>query len=127
MEGTTPQKATLKDLIAYKPDEYLTDEDKEIVRTNFKDGNKLLRVIRKILLPTVSDPNLPIEEFGKDLWFAGVDFSQLSKEEVQQRVIARADAIRFVMGGLIYIKQLAAITEESPVEAAYRKAKDSNK
>ena len=127
MDGSTPQKATLKDLITYKPEQYMTDEELSLIKSVFKDNVKLLRALRKVFLPTVSDPNLPIEEFGKDLWFAGVDFSQLSKEEVQQRVIAKSEAIKFVMGGFIYLKQMANITEESPMEAALRRSQDSNK
>lgn len=127
MDGSTPQKATLKDVISYEPDKYLSDEDVAVIKSNVKGNKKFIKALRKVFLPTLSDAELPVEDFGKDMWFAGVDFSQLSRDEIQQRVIARMESIKFVMQGLIWLQQIAHMTEETPMEAALRRSQDSNK
>lgn len=117
----------IRDILNYRVEEYITEEDRKIIRDIFKDNDTLLRVIRKVFMPTVSDANLPVEELSKDLWFAGVDFVSLSKDEVQARVIARAEAIKFVAGGIMSLKQIANIKEETEMEKAMRRQKDSTK
>lgn len=119
------EKAQLKDIINYKPDEYLTVEEIAIIRSTFKDNHALLKVLRKVFMPTITDGSLPLEEMGKDLWFVGTDFSLLSKEEIQARVIARQEAIKFIAGGFISLKQIANMREENEMEKALRRSKDS--
>lgn len=121
------EKAQLKDIISYKPEDYLNVEEIAIIRNTFKENPALLKVLRKVFLPTITDSSLPVEEFGKDLWFVGTDFSALSKDEVQARVIARQEAIKFVMGGIISLKQIANMSEETEMEKALRRSKDSTK
>ena len=122
-----PAKASLRDVLNYNVESYITEEDVKIVREHFKDNPKLLNLIRKVFMPTMSDGMLPVEEIGKDMWFAGVDFSSLTKEEAYVRILARQEAIKFIAGGIMSLKQIASISEEDELNRAARRAKDSVK
>lgn len=126
-EPNQPAKASLRDVLNYKIESYITEEDVKIVREHFKDNPKLLNVIRKVFVPTSSDSALPVEEMGKDMWFQGTDFASLSKDEAYVRILARQEAIKFVFGGIISLKQIANISEEDELNRAARRDKDSTK
>lgn len=121
------ERATLKDLINYEPDTYITKDETSLIRNTFKGNDALFKVLRKVLLPSVGDPNLPIEEIEKDMWLAGRDYSQIPAEEIKPIVLARQDAIKFVLGALIQLKIIANSAEETEIEKAYRRTKDSAK
>lgn len=121
------EKASLRDVLNYEPEQYLSEEEVALIKSTFKGNKRLLAILRKVLLPTVSDPSLPIEEMGHDVYLAGVEWGQLPNEQVKTIMLARADAIKFVLGALIKLKVIANSTDESPYQAELRKKKDSAK
>jgi hypothetical protein len=122
-----PAKANLRDVLNYEIESYITRDDVKIIREHFKDNPALMRVVRKVFMPTISDGELPVEEVGKDMWFAGVDFGSLTKDEAYVRILARQEAIKFIAGGMMSLKQISNITEEDDLNRAARRAKDSVK
>jgi hypothetical protein len=57
----------------------------------------------------------------------GKSWTQIPENERASMVLARQEAIEFIVGGLIMLKNLANIKEESPQEKANRREKDSSK
>lgn len=121
------QRASLRDVLNYDPEVYITPDEMALIKDTFKDNPKLLGVLRKVMLPTLLDPQLPLEEMANDAFLAGLDFAAMPADEVKPIVLARQDAIKFIIGGLIKLKVFAASKEESPYQAELRKKKDSNK
>jgi hypothetical protein len=121
------ERATLRDVINYEPDTYLTQDDIKLIQATFRGNNELVAVLRKVLLPSVGDPNLPIEELNKDMWLVGRDYAQIPDDAIKSIVLARQDAIQFVLGGLIQLKVIANSKTEDPMETAFKRAKDSTK
>jgi len=121
------QPASLKDVLPYDPETYLSKDEVNLVRNTFRGNEALIKVLRKVFLPTAFDPELPVEEIGGDVWMANFDFTQMQSSEVKPLVLGRQDAIKFVIGGLIKLKVIANQTEETEIEAAYRRSKDSAK
>ena len=121
------ERATLRELLNYEPDKHLSEDELELIRNTFKYNPKLLPILRKVFLPTVSDAQLPPEEFTKDVFNAGKLWDQLPADEAKILIVARQDAISFVMGGLIMLRNLATQTEETDEERKERRKKDSVK
>lgn len=121
------ERATLKDVINYEPEQYLSEDEMSLIRSTFKDNPRLIAVLRKLLWPTVTDAALPIEQMGNDGWNAGRDWAQIPADEAKILMCARQDAQQFIMGALIKLKVLANQTELTDVEKAYRQSKDSTK
>lgn len=121
------QRATLRDIINYEPEAYLNEDEIKIIQDTFRNNNKLITILRKIMLPTMSDPSLPVEEIANDVYLAGLDVSSMQVDEVKAIFMARQDAVKFIIGGLIKLKMLASNSAESPYNKELRKKKDSNK
>jgi hypothetical protein len=119
--------ATLSDIINYEPDTYLTVEDLDIIRSTFKGNKRLMRVLRKIMVPSVGDPELPVEEMGNDAWLAMRDWAQVPADEAKILMVARQEALKFIFGGFIKLKMIANSTEESPMSKDVRRKMDSTK
>lgn len=122
-----PSPVKIQDVLNYRIESYITEEDKKIIQNHFKDNPALMRVIRKVFMPTITDASLPIEEMSKDLWFGGMNFAELSQEEAFVRILAKQEAIKFIAGGIMSLKQIANIKDEDPSAIAARRAKDSLK
>lgn len=118
---------TLNELLPYTPDTYLTPEEVKELQSVFKGNEKLIKTLRKLFLPTAYDPELPIEEMMGDAWMVDKDFSQMQGAEIKPIVLARQDAIKFILGGLIKLKVIANTADATPMEEAYRRSKDSTK
>lgn len=112
-------------MLNYEAETYLKDGEIAWLQSTFKDNPVGINILRKCFLPTVID--LPIEELVNDIWFKGIDFIQMPNEEVKSQIVGRQDAIKFIMGGLINIKQIANMKVESKEELAERARKESNK
>lgn len=121
------EQASLRDIISYEPDQYLSDDEVKLIQDTFKGNKKLLHVLRKVLMPSIADPELPVEEFGKDLFLVGRDYASIPASEMKQIVLAREEAIKFICGGLISLKQIAAFDVKSPYSEDAKKKKDSTK
>ena len=86
-----------------------------------------MKVLRKAMLPSVGDLELPLEEISKDAWLVGRDYSMIPDAEIKSIVLARQEAIKFIMGGLIQLKVIASSKTETKAEKALREQKDSSK
>lgn len=120
------KSVSLQDMLVYQPETYFKPEELALIQNTFKDS-KVTKVLRKALLPSVGDLDLPIEEMGKDLWLVGRDYSAIPEAEVKSIVLARQEAIKFVMGGLIQLKQIANSAPVSDQVKAGRNEKNSTK
>lgn len=121
------QRVTLQDVINYKPETYLTEEDMALARTTFKNNPRLFKLLKKVFLPSISDPDMPVEEISKDVWMNMREWDAIPTDEVKALVVARQDAIKFIAGGLIVLKMLANSDEENPMATALRRKQDSAK
>lgn len=121
-----PKSAGLKEMLNYEADSYFSPDEISFIQNTFKDP-KAIKILRKALLPSIFDPELPIEELGGDVWMQGVEFDQMQAVEVKPIVIGRQMAIKFVVGALIKLKVIANATAETDIEATYRRSKDSVK
>ena len=119
------QQTKLREMLPYEPDTYLSQEEVRLIQATFKGNEKLLKVLRKLMLPSAFDPELPIEEMMGDVWMVDKDFSQLPVGEIKAIVLARQDAIKFILGGLIKLKVISNSVAETPMEAAARRSMDS--
>lgn len=123
------QQAKLADIISYTPETYFSDEEVTLLRNAFNGptGARLLKVVRKALLPTIADADLPIEEFGKDVFMSAIDFKMMPVEEVKPTILGLQMAVKIVMGSLIQLKNIANVKEPSAQELANARAKNSSK
>ena len=121
------EKITMEDLLGGNFRPYISAEDISLIQRTFKDNPRLIQVLRKILLLWGGDVEMCPEEFGKDIWMVGVDWSQVADKEAKPLIVGRDLAIRFVMGGLFKLRELAQAKEETVTERALRLKKDSNK
>lgn len=121
------EKTTLSDIINYDPDTYLSLDELALIRSTFKDNPRLLKVLRKLMVPSVGNPELPVEEMGNDAWIAMRDWSQIPADEAKILMVARQEALKFIFGGIIKIKMIANSSDESPMSAQLRRKQDSTK
>ncbi|RJQ33887.1 hypothetical protein C4568_03740 [Candidatus Parcubacteria bacterium] len=121
------ERATLKDVLNYEPDKYLADDEVALIQNAIKYNPTLLKVLRKILLPTYKDIELPNEELESDIFNQGRVWAQIPAEEAKILAVARQDAIAFVMNGLVKLRVIAGLEEESEESKAERRKKDSAK
>lgn len=123
------QKTKLEDIIQYTAREYYSPEDIALVRATFNGptGEKLLQLIRKVMLPTISDPALPVEQLGMDMFMGQVNFAQMPADEAKAAAMGLQLGVKAVMGGIMQLKQIANVKEESEQEKAARLAANSSK
>lgn len=100
------QPARLEDVLNYQPESSYTADDIAWIQNTFRD-KRAFSVLRKTLLPTVADPELPIEEWANDPWMTGVDFNGMQNDEVKPIVLGRQYALKLIMGALIKLRILA--------------------
>lgn len=118
---------TIDDVLGEAFETYLTIEDANIIRTAFKDNPRLMRAIQKIFIPTIQDPEMKPESMADDFWLSGTEWEAIPADETKAMVVGRERAIKHVMGGLIRIKSIANVKEETLQETANRRSKDSTK
>lgn len=121
------EKATLKDVLNYEPEQYITKDELALIKATFGGNEKLLQILRKVLIPTITDGGLPIEDFAKDSFIVDKDWSMIPIAEVKSLIVARQDAIKFIFGGLIKLKVMANNKSETEAEEIARRTKDSTK
>lgn len=122
-------KAELEDIISYTPETYFSEQELELIRSAFNgpNGRRLLKVIRKALLPTISDPELPVEEMAKDMFMAGVDFRQMQNDEAKSVAMGLQLSVKLIAGALMQLSNIANIAPEDEKKRMAREAKDSLK
>lgn len=123
------EKAQLDEVISYTPETYFKEDEIELIRAHFNgpSGAKLLKVVRKAMLPTISDPDLPVEEMGKDMFMSAVDFRQMQVEEAKAVAMGLQLSAKIIAGALIQLKSLANIKPEDDKSLEARREKDSTK
>jgi hypothetical protein len=123
------EKAQLDDIIQYTPETYFSDEELELIRAHFNgpQGAKLLKVVRKALLPTISDPDLPVEEMAKDMFMSAVDFRQVQDSEAKPIAMGLQLSAKIIAGALMQLRSLANIAPDDEKNREARRAKDSAK
>lgn len=119
-----PQKARLQDVLNYEPDTYFSADEIALIQSTFRD-KKVMKVLRKAFLPSVGDPELPLEEMGNDFWLTGRDYSAIPDGEIKPIVLARQETLKYIMGGLIKLKMIANGQAVSADALAARRKKDS--
>lgn len=102
----------------------ISTEEVRLIQSVFKDNDKLLKLMRKIFLPSY-DPNAPIGE-TVDLWSIK-DIGNMHPDEVKIYFMARRELIMHVESQILQLRALAQMVIEEPVEAAARRKKDSAK
>ena len=118
---------TLNDVINYKPEEYLSSAEVDLIQRTFKGNKELLKVLRKVFIPTISDPDLPIEQFANDMFMDGRSWSQIGVNEAKALIVARQDALQFIIGGFIKLNVIAHQTPISPEDQKKAEEKNSTK
>ncbi len=124
MDQPQSQRVKLADVLNYQPEQYLNESEMSLIQSTFRGNTSLIAVLRKVMIPTIADPSLPIEEVNADP-FLNRDWSAMPMEEAKALIVARQDAIKFIIGGLIKLQVLANGSNETPMETAMRRAKDS--
>lgn len=119
-----PEASKLSDVINYTPDEYFSADEVSLIQGLLKD-KRVMRVLRKVLIPTICDPDLPLEQFGNDIFLSGRNYAQIPEAELKSVILAREDAVRIVAGGLIRLSVIANSPVNDTVEEAYKRSKDS--
>lgn len=122
------QKPTLDEILPYKWESHVTSEEAALLRATFGGNDALIAVLRKVFIPSLSDPSMPIEELGNDMWLFARDWSAVPDNEVKPLVVARQEAIKYVVNGLVRLKMYANLqNEEDTLNREQRRAKDSAK
>lgn len=116
------QPASLRDVINYDPDVYYTPAELAYIRQTFKDNKALFKILRKALIPTISDPDLPLEQWSEDFMSKNRNWDQVPEAERGTLIVARQEALKFIVGALIALKVLAHSEEQKE-----RSPKDSTK
>ena len=113
-------------MLNYNADTYLKPDEMNLICNTFNDP-KVMSILRKVLLPSVGDLELPLEEMSQDVWLVGRDYAMIPDSEIKSIVLARQEAIKFIVGGLIRLKIIANTKKETQTEKALRIKKDSSK
>ena len=120
------QPTSFKEMIGYEPEAYFTDKEIALAKSTFKNNEALIKLLRKVLLPTAFDPELPIEQLKDDAWMGSLDFESMAVNEVKGIVAGRQNAIKFILGGLVKLKVMANSDDKNPQQlAAIRQANSS--
>lgn len=122
-------KVNLEDVLSYTPESEFTTDDLAVIRSHFNgaQGQKLVRILRKVFLPTISDLELPVEKMMADVLMVGIDFKAMDDKQIKSIVMGRQEAIKIVLGGFIQLRNIANVSNESPEEKTARLAKNSSK
>lgn len=112
----------------YQPPLLFSDEEMKLMRTTFGgQNNELMKLLRRIFLPTLLDPDVP-EEFGSNDMWMDRDWSIIPVEEVKPIVLARQETIKWVLGSLIRLRTMSNSPEGITLaELAEKQRKDSSK
>lgn len=127
MAEPTKSPLSLRDVLNYEAEQHLSPEEVKWIQRTFKDNAMGVGVLRKLLVPTVNDPTLPIEEFANDAFNAKLDWTQIPADEAKIIAAARQDAMKFIFGGLVKLKIIAASEPEDSTAAEARRKKDDTR
>jgi hypothetical protein len=86
----------ISDVLGESFETYLTEEDAKIIHSAFSGNPRLLRAIKKVFIPTIQDPEMPVESMAEDFWMggnSGLEWSQIPAEEAKALIVGREQAI----------------------------------
>jgi len=101
-----------------------SSEELEVIRSHFKGNEALLKLMRKVFLPTF-DPKAPIGQ-TIDLWMT-INLENMSDEEAMRRIRARNEVIMHVESQLMQLRNLSEMQSETKEELEKRNKQDSTK
>lgn len=125
--ATKESKVRLEDLLTYTPEQEFSESEIALLQSTFRNNNKLIKLLRKVFIQTISDPELPIEQFQHEILTQGRQWSQIPADEAKILFVAREDAIKFIFGGLIKLKMLANAPIEDRMAIEEKRKKDSTR
>lgn len=102
----------------------ITDEERKLIASVFKNNEPLLKLVRKMFLPEL-DPNAPIGQL-LDLWMT-LSVKDVSPEECKIQLVARNTLISHVDNVLMQLKLIAGLEPVTPEEAKAKMVADGNK
>lgn len=106
-----------------------TDNELALLKLTFSDNEPLLKLLRKVFIPRISDTAADIGGMQADV-FLNPDLDIKNYPTVEQAVIgiqAHSKALKHIEGCLWQIKQLAGTKTETVEELKARLQKDSTK
>lgn len=121
-----PKRASLTDVLNYEPEQYFSEDELMLIRNTFRSP-VVINLLRKVFIPTISDPELPLEDFGNDMFLAGREYAQIPDGEIKSIVLARQDAIKFIMGALVKLKVIANTPDMTPEQKKLQQKQNSGR
>lgn len=102
----------------------ITEEEIALLKSTFRDNERLLKVLRKIFLPEIQS-DAPLGQ-NIDLWMT-VPVKDYTPEQVMINMLARNQLIQHLENSLIQINTLANTDAKTPEELEEARKKNSNK
>lgn len=117
-----------KKKLNYMPPLLFSKEEVAQLRALYSgQDNKNMELLRRVFLPTLIDPGVPVEYGANDMWMDR-DFAGIPPEEVKILVLTRQELIKWVTGSLIRLRQMAnQPEEESAADKESRMKADSSR
>lgn len=106
-----------------------TDEELQLIKDHFADNEPLLKLLRKVLLPSVTDSAAQIGGLTSDV-FLHPDLDVKNYASAEQALIgiqAHSKALQHVSQSLFSLKMLAGQKKETVGETKKRLEQDSSK
>ena len=127
MADQPKERSTLADILNYEPEQLLSKDEMALIGSVLNANPTFIKILRKVLLPSVVDPDMPIEQLTNDVWLAGLNYAQIPESDIKPIVLARQDMIKTVMSGLTKLKVIAAAKPLTKQEQEARAAANSSK
>ncbi len=102
----------------------ITDADLSIIKNTFAENDELLKVLRKVFLPEITE-DTPLGQVI-DLWMT-VKIEDLTPEQALINIKARNTLITHIEQQLLQLKFLAGMKSETVDQTKERLSKDSSK
>jgi hypothetical protein len=106
-----------------------TDEELDLIKRTFAENEQLLKLMRKVFLPQITDTAADIGGMSADVGLHP-DLTVKNYPSLEQAMIgieARSVALQHIESSLWKIKQLAGFKNETVAELKARLQKDSSK
>lgn len=110
-----------------------TDQELELLKNHFADNEQLLKLLRRIFLPRISDSSADVGSLASNNFTDVVlhpDLNVKNYPSLEQALIgmqAHSKALQHIENGLVAIKLLAGKKTESVADMKKRLEKDSTK
>jgi hypothetical protein len=119
-------KEEIENTLGYSLPLRITEEEKELIRHTFKGNDELFKLLKKMFLPSATNPETPIEYVDTDLMM-DINWADVPNEQVKSIVLAKQYAIRMVRGAIMQLKVFANEKIETYEELQTKAKKNSSK